>query len=99
MNEPVSVVGRIGGDADTATHIVCYFQFAFPKIVIDRFLMERQYAHSNTSDLEMSFGNKFFFGGVYFYNFTFIGLSVKTGDSTGKNPGVESLKRIFFTGF
>ena len=49
--------------------------------------MERQYAHSNTSDLEMSFGNKFFFGGVYFYNFTFIGLSVKTGDSTGKNPG------------
>ena len=57
----ISVVGRIGGDADTATHIVCYFQFAFPKTVIDRFLMERQYAHSNTSDLEMSFGNKFFF--------------------------------------
>lgn len=31
--------------------------------------------------------------------FTFIGLSVKTSDSTGKNPGVESLKRIFFTRF
>ena len=31
-----------------------HFQFAFPKIVIDRFLAERQYAHSNTSDLEMS---------------------------------------------
>jgi len=61
VNETVSVVGRISGDADTAAHIVCNFQFAFPKIVIDRFLAERQYAHSNTSDLEMPFGNKFFF--------------------------------------
>ena len=62
----------------------------FPEIMVDRFLPERKHTYGDTSDLEVSFGDKFFLGGVYFYNFTFFGFSVETGDSTGENPGVKS---------
>ena len=97
--ETVGVVRRIRSNTDAAAHVVCYFQLTFPEIVVDRFLTEREHTHSDTSDLEMSFGDKFFFRGVYFYDFTFFGISVETGDSTGENPGVKSFERLFFAGF
>ena len=97
--ETIGVIDRIDSDSNGTTHVVCNFQFAFPEIMVDRFLPERKHTYSDTSDLEVSFGDKFFLGGVYFYNFTFFGFSVETGDSTGENPGVKSFQRLFFTGF
>jgi len=61
MYQAIGIVGRIGSDANTASHVVGHFQFVFPEIVVNLFLFERKYTYSNTSDLEMPFGNKFFF--------------------------------------
>ena len=59
--QTIGIIGRIRGDTDTAAHIVCYFQLTLPEIVIDRFLLKRKHTYSDTSDLEVSFGYKFFF--------------------------------------
>ena len=99
MYKAIRVVGRVRGNADASAHVIRYFQFTFPEIVADRFLTERKHTYGNTSDLEMPFGDKFFFRGVYFYYFTFFGFSVETGDCTGENPGVKSFERLFFAGF
>ena len=82
MYQTISVIGRIGSDTDTTTHVISYLQFAFPKIVIDRFLFEGEYTYGNATYLEVSFGNEFFLGGIYFHNFTLFRLTVETGDGT-----------------
>ena len=92
VHQAIGVVCRVSGYADTAAHVVCYAEFAFPEVRIDFFfLTEGQYAYGDTANLKMPFGYEFLFGRLDFNNFPFFGLSVEMCDGAGKHPRVKTL--------
>ena len=91
MFQTISIVGRVSGYANAASHIVGYAELTFPEVGIDGFiLIEAKHTNGDTAILKVTFSYEFFLGCLDFNNFSFLGFSVEVCDGTGKHPRVET---------
>ena len=100
VHQTVSIVVWTSDEADAAAHIQGDFQASVPKVAVDGFVLpEGEHAHGDAPNLEVAFGDEFFFCGVDFHHFAFFGLSVHAGDGAGEHPRVKALQGFLFSGF
>ena len=91
MYQTISIVGRVSGYANAASHIVGYAELTFPEVGIDGFILnEAKHTNGDTANLKVTFSYEFFLGCIDFNNFSFLGFSVEVCDGTGKHPRVET---------
>ena len=99
MHQTICIVFRISYQSQRYTQVFCHLQLLSPEVTVDFLLRKRKYTHSYTSNLIMSARNEFFFRCKHIYYFTFFGFTLYTGDGSRKHPRMETLKRLFFSGF
>ena len=76
MNKAVGAVVFASGHTDGLAHLVGYADAALPESGVNRLILEGEYAHGDSANLPMPYGNKLAVGSIYAHDVALLRLSL-----------------------